>query len=104
MVARPGDFPWSSYRTNAEGEQSAIVTPHHDYLALGVDEADRARLYRTFFSMSLDDAGLDEIRKVTRGGFAFGSEEFKKQLAATAGRAMTPRRIRGLTPKPPLRV
>jgi len=98
MVARPGDFPWSSYRTNAEGEQSAIVTPHSDYLGLGQDEADRARIYRTLFNMSLDDAGMNEIRKVTRGGFAFGSDEFKKQLAAIAGRAMAQQRVRGLTP------
>jgi len=104
MVATPGDFPWSSYRTNAEGERSAIVTPHRDYLGLGEDEVDRARIYRTLFSMSLGDAGMDEIRKVTRGGYAFGSEEFKKELAAIAGRAMAPQRIRGLTPKPPLRV
>jgi putative transposase len=39
MVERPAGYQWSSYRVNAIGEGSALITAHPLYLALGVDPA-----------------------------------------------------------------
>ena len=43
IVRRPAQYPWSSYRANALGEEDALVTPHPWYYALGrTPEARRA--------------------------------------------------------------
>jgi putative transposase len=104
MVSKPGDFRWSSYRANGEGEESTLLTPHRDYLALSCDEAERRDRYRMLFHLSIDDDAIRVIREMTRGGYAFGSEDFRKSLAAASGRTMAPVRPRGLTPNPPLGV
>lgn len=36
MVEHPFDYRWSSYRANAQGEPSELLTPHPLYLALGL--------------------------------------------------------------------
>ena len=97
MVRQPRDFMWSSYRANAEGAVSSLLTPHPDYIALGNDSQDRSRVYRTLFELSLDAGAHDELRHVTRGGYAFGGDEFKRRLSLVAGRPMEPKRKRGLT-------
>lgn len=35
IVRWPAQYPWSSYRANALGEEDALVTPHPWYYALG---------------------------------------------------------------------
>lgn len=35
MVNDPGDYPWSSYRKNALGEENPLLTPHYLYTQLG---------------------------------------------------------------------
>jgi putative transposase len=35
IVRQPAQYPWSSYRANALGEEDALVTPHPWYYALG---------------------------------------------------------------------
>ena len=35
ICAHPSDYPWSSYRTNAEGAVDARITPHEEFLRLG---------------------------------------------------------------------
>jgi hypothetical protein len=35
MVATPGDYTWSSYRSNALGEEDALLSAQADHLALG---------------------------------------------------------------------
>ena len=49
MVEHPADYPWSSYRANAQCEEDALVTPHEIYLGLGTTEASRRAAYRELF-------------------------------------------------------
>ena len=35
MVAHPGDYRWTSYRANAQGELSGFISPHAVYSELG---------------------------------------------------------------------
>ena len=35
MVETPGDYSWSSYRSNALGNEDSILSAHAEYLALG---------------------------------------------------------------------
>ncbi len=54
MVDHPGDYPWSSYRENAQGEGDGMVSPHVCYQALGRDEAERQGNYRALFNDYLE--------------------------------------------------
>jgi len=52
IVARPGDFRWSSYRANALGLEDPLVTPHALYCALGRSPERRRAAYRSSFPPS----------------------------------------------------
>ena len=81
MVAHPGDYPWSSYRENAQGEGDGIVSPHACYQALGRDEGERQGNYRALFGDHLERGLLDAIRQATHGGYCLGSDRFKQEVA-----------------------
>jgi putative transposase len=53
LVARAADYRWSSYRANALGEESALVTPHPFYCALGRSSASRQAQYQAMFRSSI---------------------------------------------------
>lgn len=86
MVPHPGDYLWSSYHFNAELKSSLLLTPHEEYLALGVQAEERAAAYRALFRSELDAGELKEIRSAVNGGFALGNERFKAEIAAMLGR------------------
>jgi putative transposase len=73
MVTLPGDYRWSSYRTNAFGHGDELVTAHERYMALGLDPAARQSAYRELLSGGMDDTTLDEIRSATKKGWALGT-------------------------------
>ena len=89
MVTHPRHYRWSSYRTNAEGKASALLTPHAQYLALGQTDASRREAYRLLFRSELDPEVVKEIRDATNGNFALGEQGFKKQVEAMLGRRVT---------------
>ncbi len=86
MVVHPADYPWSSYRVNAQGDANSLVTPHPVYQALGMDELQRQAAYRELFGCQLENGLVDEIRISTNGGFVLGSERFQKEIATVLGR------------------
>lgn len=72
LVSRPGDFEWSSFRSNAEGQPDALVRRHAMYLALGRSDSTRRAAYRALFEAPLDARVLDAIRRATNQGIALG--------------------------------
>jgi putative transposase len=90
MVEHPAEYRWSSYRGNAFGEASSLLTTHALYDAMGLDEAARQSSYRELFRYQLDPGMVDEIRVSTNGNFALGSDQFKAQVSAALGRRVTP--------------
>jgi putative transposase len=88
MVSDPLQYPWSSYRSNAYGEQSAIVTPHELYNELGADSVARACAYREICSEALPDEMVERIRKVTQSNVALGDSTFTDDMADLIGRSM----------------
>ena len=50
LAAHPGAYPWSSYRPNALGEDSALVTPHPHYYSLGRSPDARRTAYTALFT------------------------------------------------------
>ncbi len=90
MVAHPGEYRWSSYRANAQGEADRLLQPHEVYRALGTDVENRQAVYRELFRYELEPGLVDEIRRATNGNFALGSERFGVELAQLLGRRVTP--------------
>jgi len=89
MVNHPAEYRWSSYATNAQGADSAIVQPHAVYEALGLDATSRQAAYRELFRYQLDIGVVDVIRKATNGNYALGSALFVQQIEAALGRRVT---------------
>jgi putative transposase len=90
MVAHPGEYRWSSYRANAQGEADGLVSQHALYAALGQDAADRQAAYRELFRHELEPGLVDEIRRATNGNFALGDSRFAEQIGAMLGRRVVP--------------
>jgi len=90
MVEHPGEYRWSSYRANGQGEDNAVIRPHSLYEALGLDVASRRAAYRELFRYELEPGLVDQIRRATNGNFALGSERFAADAAATLGRRVLP--------------
>lgn len=86
MTSHPGDYRWSSYHCNGQGEPDGALSPHPLYLALGKDARERQSAYRKLFRYRLNAGLIDEIRRATNGGFVLGSERFQKEIASTLGR------------------
>jgi putative transposase len=73
MVDAPSDYPWSSYRSNALGQQNDLLTPHSLYTRLGADPGARQAAYRHLFSEALADETLDQLRQAGKGNRPLGA-------------------------------
>jgi putative transposase len=90
MVEHPAEYSWSSYRINAQGEFSTLLTQQPLYEALGSDKKTRQSAYRELFRHQLDPGMVDQIRAATNGNYALGSSQFQAQVTAALGRRVTP--------------
>jgi putative transposase len=90
MVSDPAAYRWSSFHASAIGARDALVDFHPLYLSLGPSPAERQAAYRALFAQLLDDALLGGLRAATNGGWAFGNDRFKQEIAAMAGRRTAP--------------
>jgi putative transposase len=90
MAAHPGEYRWSSYRANAQGEADALLSPHALYLAMDKDDALRQAAYRELFRHQLDPGAVDAIRQATNGNYALGDARFAEDIAKALGRRVLP--------------
>jgi putative transposase len=90
MVAHPGEYPWSSYRTNALGEANDLIEAHPLYAALGRRSQERQEAYRELFRHEIEPGLADDIRRATNGNFALGNARFKAEVTAALGRRAIP--------------
>jgi len=88
MVVLPGEYKWSSYRCNAEGERNELVTPHNAYLWLDDSDERRQAAYQDLFKYHLDDLVLSNIRKGTNNGTYIGNDRFRDEIEAMAERRL----------------
>jgi putative transposase len=99
LCRHPAEYPWSSYRTNAEGRPGALITQHPEFRRLGKSDEERRSEYAALCS-SLEATRVDEIRAATNGNVALGDEPFRRRLAAALGRRVSPG-TPGRPPRPP---
>jgi putative transposase len=89
LTEHPADYPWSSYRSNGQGEPNAVIQAHSVYRDLGQDAASRQQAYCDLFRHELDPSLVDEIRSATNGNYALGSERFEQEVAEALQRRVT---------------
>lgn len=90
MVKDPAEYPWSSYRNNALGEDNILLTPHFLYRRLGRNFGERQSAYRALFKAHLDDRIIEDIRQATNGNFALGNSRFKEEIELMLKRRARP--------------
>jgi len=88
MAGHPADYPWSSFRCNALGEDDALITPHREYKRLGSGGAERQAAYRQLFRAAIPNATLEAIRDATNKAWVLGSDRFKHRMAKRLNRAV----------------
>ena len=91
MVARPGDFPWSSHAANVSGKNDPLLRLHPAYLALGPCSDERQRAYRALFDEVLTPEDTDEIRAYIQQQRALGSDRFRAAVERKLGRCASVR-------------
>ncbi|MGL1931713.1 MAG: transposase [Desulfotalea sp.] len=96
MVNQPEKYKWSSYKCNAHGEASKVITPHLLYKNLGKNKKQRQSTYRELFQYELDPGDIEKIRKSTNGNFVLGNARFADKISKTLNRRVTP----GITGRP----
>ena len=99
MVADPADYKWSSYRSNALGVKSEMLTPHPVYMSLGRTKASRLLNYRALFGADTDEGLLQDIRYSLNKGLVLGTERFKTEVKSLTGRRVRPARRERKTPQ-----
>ncbi len=102
MVSAPGDYLWSSFKVNALGRASELITPRKEWIDLGKDKYERCNKYRSIVGSSLVDKSFDAIRFGTNKGLPVGSSQFinsiELKLSTTLGSGIQGRPKTGSEP------
>ena len=93
MVDAPDQYKWSSYRSNAFGEESALIDSHVLYRQLGSTREVRLHQYRELFRYHLDYGDLHDIRESLSLGSVLGSDYFKDQIERVLMRGVRPNKV-----------
>jgi putative transposase len=99
LANEPLDYPWSSAAHHCGRLVDPIVTEHAGYWRLGNTPFDREIRYRRLLEEPLDGLVRNRIDDALSKGWALGSPEFVRHIAARADRPAAPRR-RGRPAKP----
>jgi putative transposase len=90
MVDHPSEYPWSSYRHNAVGQDDVLICHHSVYDSLGGDDETRREAYRELFAGHIDNMALEQIREMTNKCWVLGSDFFKEKISGNINRQMEP--------------
>jgi putative transposase len=91
MVAHPSEYPWSSYRCNALGQQNELVIPHLEYRRLDKTDTERQAAYRQLFKQRIPNDSLAEIREATNKAWVLGNDRFKRRIQKKLERRVEPK-------------
>jgi putative transposase len=91
MVTHPAEYRWSSYRSNALGESSPLVSPHPMYLQLGSNPATRQAAYCALLAEALSEEERATIRIHVQQQKALGTPHFQTKVAGLLARSVVVR-------------
>lgn len=94
IAGTPEEYPWSSYRVRAFGEESSVVDLDPWYEGLGTDCASRQQRYREWVVGTVAETEWQTLRQGVQRGIVVGSDRFVTQLAGVIGQQLN-RRDRG---------
>ena len=86
MVDHPGEYQWSSYGVNAQGNDEGLIEPHPLYLELNSDPTARLTMYRELFRHHMDNDTLHDIRESLNHELVLGRSYFKDRIEQIAQR------------------
>lgn len=90
MVGHPGDYLWSSYLANAQGQDQSLITPHTLYRGLGRSTSERQGAYRQLFRAHVSKSDIEAIRDATNKAWVLGNDRFRGKIEALSGRRAAP--------------
>ena len=90
MVLHPGEYPWSSYRHHAMGEENRLIADHETFLRLGGNARARQDVYRAMLSQGLDPRDIRSIRESTAFSMPLGDERFRSNIESIGSRELGP--------------
>jgi len=90
MVELPGEYQWSSYQANGNGQQNDCLNPHPLYQALGTNQEECCYVYRELFSNHLSYKQLHDIRTALKQELVLGREDFKEKIEKMTNRKAVP--------------
>ncbi|MDX1491932.1 MAG: transposase [Pseudohongiellaceae bacterium] len=90
MVEEPADYQWSSFRHNALGLESKLITEHPVYTGLGQSQSDRQAAYLALFDSGISTAKLKEIRDSCNKSWVLGCSVFKERVESQLGYPLPP--------------
>jgi putative transposase len=93
MVSCPERYRWSSYRINALGELSTLITAHSVYSGLASTADERQAAYRRLFGAHVDSE-IQSIRHALNAGYPLGGMAFLAELRKRDPRLVAPHRGR----------
>jgi putative transposase len=85
LAPSPGGYTWSSYHCNAEGRIDPLVKPHPVYTGLAINPLVRQQVYAGLVAAGLSDDQLDQLRRYTHQGRAWGSPGFQSSVEEALG-------------------
>lgn len=91
LAEHPADYPWSSYRCNALGQEDRLVVAHREYQQLGKTGQDRQAVYRGLFRSKIAEKTMDEIRQGTNKAWVLGDGRFKRRIELQLKRRTEPK-------------
>lgn len=77
MVGHPAEYPWSSYKANAFGEASELISSHSVYMAIGLNDYCRLKAYRELFRDQIGKELIHDIRESLNHELVLGRSKFK---------------------------
>ena len=80
MVATPDAHPWSSHFGNIAARADPLITPHAEYVALGLTEASRIAAYQGLVQDREDAEIVAAMRESTETGFPLVGDSLKAEL------------------------
>ena len=80
MVDHPGEYKWSSYHANAQGDVDELVEEHPVYSDLGTNLEVRQSAYRELFRHHIDNDTIHQIRESLNHELVLGRSYFKDKI------------------------
>lgn len=88
-VAAAEDYPWTSFRVNALGEETDLIRQEDAYYSLGANPKERQRYYLEAFGNAEEAVSMGRLERMALGNRPFASDALVPHLESRIGRRVT---------------